>query len=364
MSITSLQIHGVRNLNDISLTLDPRFNFFIGENGSGKTSLLEAIYLLGTSRSFRTHLYHKVVNYDQKQLTVFGELLLSNGNPVYLGVQKEKDGTTQIKIDHLPCRQSAHLAQYLPLQLYYPDSFKIIDASPQIRREMLDWGVFHQQADYFKLWGDYQRILKQRNAWLRDSRNRRVALCPWDKLLSDQATRIHQSRQDYFQQFLPIFEDVMSRFLDEPLEIVYFKGWREKENFSEALLHCLEKDRERDIYLGYTQHGPHKADIIIQQRGHAVKDFFSRGQQKLVIIAIKIAQGLLLSQITGKSCVYLLDDVFAEFDATHWQTVMNFLSEIPGQIFFTGLSEDIFKTIPFFDQGKMFHVKHGGVHEN
>lgn len=367
MSISSLSVNGVRNLENISLHFDEKYNFFIGPNGSGKTSLLESIYLLGTARSFRTHLYNKVVNHEQNSLTVFGQIK-NQDMDIQMGVQKDKLGETQIKINHLPCRQSAYLAQHLPLQLYYPDSFKIIDSSPKIRREILDWGVFHVKQDYFKFWAQYQRILKQRNAWLRGfdesglslKWNSRQGICPWNKILSDYAENIHQMREEYFKKFLPIFEQVMFQFFGSSLTIHYKKGWGHLEE-DYPLYVYLEKDKDRDLRMGYTHHGPHKADIVIQHNERHVKDFFSRGQQKLVIIAIKLAQGILLSRSVKKECVYLLDDICAEFDEHYLQIVMNYLSEIPGQIFFTGINEQVFGETLSLQKGKVFHVKQGNV---
>ncbi len=370
MSISYISIQGVRNLETVSLDFHDRYNFFVGPNGSGKTSLLEAIYLLGTARSFRTHLYRKVVNHDKECLTVFGHIVDEFNNTIQMGVQKDKDGDTQIKIDQLPCRQSAILAQHLPLQLYYPDSFKIIDSSPKIRREILDWGVFHVKQEYFKVWSQYQRVLKQRNAWLRGVDEFGNSLewklkqgpCPWDNLLSDYAKKIHQMRIEYMDKFLPIFESLITDFFGSTLKLRYSKGWGHADNFSEDLLYYLIKDRERDHKMGYTHHGPHKADILIQHNDRHVKDFFSRGQQKLVIIAIKLAQGILLSESANKECIYLLDDICAEFDENYLDLVMQYLSKIPGQIFFTGVTDKIFKSKSFFKgQGKMFHVKQGKV---
>jgi len=363
MKISYLSIQGVRNLQNVSLDLHERYNFFVGQNGSGKTSLLEAIYLLGTARSFRTHLYHKVVHYDQESLTVFGNIQdLENQNNSQLGIKKQKDGDTEIKINQLPCRQSAILAQHLPLQLYYPDSFKIIDSAPKIRREIIDWGVFHCNPDYFKIWMQYQRVLKQRNAWLRE-RHSSYAMSPWDQLLSNYAEPIHQMRQAYFQALLPLFNDVITSFLGASfninlLKLHYFKGWKE-DDVHTPLMAFLEADRERDRKMGYTHHGPHKADLIIQENNRLIKDIYSRGQQKLVIMAIKLAQGLLLSKMANRQCVYLLDDINAEFDAVSLSHVMSYLSQMPGQVFFTGLSEAVFDSLR--EQGKMFHVKHGVI---
>lgn len=359
MSIAHLSIQGVRNLDNVSLDLHERYNFFIGPNGSGKTSLLEAIYLLGTARSFRTHLYNKVVQHDKAHLTVFG-CIHEQDEIDNIGVQKARDGGTEIKINQISCRHSAYLARHLPLQLYYPDSFKIIDATSKVRREILDWGVFHINPDYFKVWAQYQRVLKQRNAWLRGG-VRNINIAEWDKLLSDYADKIHQMREDYFQLFLPLFEDVLHDLLSATdtkllLSVSYSKGWKE-----ESLLDALSHDKDRDMRMGYTHHGPHKADIVFQDNHRLIKDVYSRGQQKLVIMAIKLAQGLLLSQVSNRQCVYLLDDINAEFDDIYFSKVMEYLSKISAQIFLTGVSEQPFHAASWFDQGKLFHVKQGVV---
>jgi DNA replication and repair protein RecF len=366
MSISYLTINGVRNLDNVSLHLNEHYNFFVGPNGSGKTSLLESIYLLSMGRSFRTHLYNKVVHHDKENLTVFGRIRNEHGEN-QIGVQKNKDGETQIHINEQTCRQSSLLAQYLPVQLYYSDSFEIIDSGPKVRREILDWGVFHVKQDYFKLYSQYQRILKQRNASLRLNQS----TGSWDKMLSECAESIHQMRAEYFNQLLPFCEKIIAQFFGFSLTMTYSKGWghahpTEEEN-KEPLLSYLERDKERDRKMGYTHHGPHKADIIIKKDHQLVKDFFSRGQQKLVIIAIKLAQGLLLSHLTNKKCIYLLDDLCAEFDEHHLSMVMSYLLEIAGQIFFTSTHEDNFKKIVAYKEllqkGTMFHVKHGAVEE-
>jgi len=354
MSLAYLAIEGVRNLQQIQLSPHERYNFFVGQNGSGKTSLLEAIYLLGTSRSFRTSYYHKVVNYDKTSLTVFGKV-----NETAIGVQKDKDGETQIKIDGEACRQSALLARLMPLQVYHPDSFKIINAAPKIRREVLDWGVFHVKQDYFKYWAQYQRALKQRNESLKQLYKNNYH-SPWDKLLSEYAANIHQMRLEYFNRFLPVFNEMWNNLFDSELEIVYYKGWGLLHEES-LLIDELEKHRTTDIRFGHTQYGPHRADIIIKYRSRLVKDIFSRGQQKLVIIAIKLAQGILLSQLSDKGCIYLFDDLLAEFDDLHLEKVIQSLSSIRGQIFFTGTDQAVFGKM--FSDGKMFHVKHGEILE-
>ena len=168
MSLVKLQLNDFRNIQQASLQLSPGLNILVGNNGSGKTSVLEAIHYLGLGRSFRTHLTGRVVRQGEKGFVLFAQCELE-GRTVPIGLAKEKNGDTQLKIAGAQAQRLADLAELLPVQLIHPDGFDLLTGGPQPRRAWLDWGVFHQQPGFFSLWGRVRRLLKQRNALLRSA---------------------------------------------------------------------------------------------------------------------------------------------------------------------------------------------------
>ena len=138
MSLLRLNITALRNLGAVSISPSPRINILTGDNGSGKTSLLEAIHLLGLARSFRTTRHQPVIQFDQSACTVFGEIKLESGFR-NLGVSRLRDGDFQIRIDGQSVRSASQLAHALPLQLINPDSFRLLEGNPRIRRQFLDF---------------------------------------------------------------------------------------------------------------------------------------------------------------------------------------------------------------------------------
>ena len=158
MAIETLSIQNLRNLLQVNIKPAPHFNVFVGENGSGKSSLLEAIYLLGTGRSYRTRLSRHIINFSAEKMLVFGNIHPN----IPIGIEKKRNGVTLIK-----CRQNkevalAELAQLLPLQLINPSSFLLVDSGPKQRRQFIDWGLFHVELQFFPVWLQLKKILQQR----------------------------------------------------------------------------------------------------------------------------------------------------------------------------------------------------------
>jgi DNA replication and repair protein RecF len=181
VSLVKLQLSDFRNIQQASLKLSPGLNILVGRNGSGKTSVLEAIHYLGLGRSFRTHLTGRVIRQGERAFTLFAQCELE-GRQVPIGLAKDKSGETQLKIAGTQAQRLADLAELLPVQLIHPDGFNLLTGGPQARRAWLDWGVFHQEPTFFSLWGRVRRLLKQRNALLRQSTQYRP-LAFWDQEL-------------------------------------------------------------------------------------------------------------------------------------------------------------------------------------
>ena len=331
--LTSLNIHNLRNLDALYLTPHPRFNFFHGPNGSGKTSILEALYLLGSGYSFRTRETAPLVQQGQSALTVFSKTHAQDT----VSIQKHLNGATVVRLNQQPCQRSSELAYLLPCLVFYHDLFQIIDAGPTVRRSILDWGLFHVEHSYHGLWKEYRAVLKQRNALLRKRDANRQHYTPWDKLLVDLAYAIDPLRQNYFQKWADNFQLFLAQLTDTPCQIRFDKGWDRKET-GKSLQSILTEQFDQDLQRQYTYAGPQQADILFDSVSLKARQHLSRGQQKIILIALKLAQAHMLS----KPCVYLMDDITIELDQAHIQRLFASLANLPGQFFLTsvhGLSD-------------------------
>lgn len=329
MILTALKIHHLRNISAAHLLLNSRFTFITGPNGSGKTSILEALYLLSCGHSFRSREISPIITHGQTTLTVFARA--ENQNTI--SIQKSCSEPTQIKLNNQFCTSTSQLAYSLPCQVFYSDIFQIIDAGPSVRRSVLDWGLFHVKPNYLTLWKEYKKVLKHRNALLKKHAPY-AHFIPWDQQLSHLANQLDELRQDYFELWKVRFYEVLQQLTDSPCSIHYFKGWDKKQT-GKSLELILAEHFNGDNQKLYTQYGAHQADILIESNDVKARQVLSRGQQKIILIALKLAQGELLDH----QCLYLFDDLASELDDTHQKKVLNYLASKHGQYVITAVNE-------------------------
>lgn len=359
MSLSRLSVTGVRNLQPVTLSPSPRINILHGANGSGKTSLLEAIHLLGLARSFRSLRSTPVITHEQPRCTVFGQVELEDGQTRALGISRERSGDARIRIDGQNARSAAELADTLPLQLINPDSFRLLEGAPKLRRQFLDWGVFHVEPRFLAAWQRLQLALRQRNSWLRHGTLDGASQAAWNRELAAASDDIDRYRQAYIQALKPAFESALARLIQlDDLKLSYYRGWDRERTLEEVLLGSLERDR----LMGHTQAGPQRADLRLRLGSHNAADILSRGQQKLVVAALRIAQGHLLNDVKRGRCIYLVDDLPSELDVEHRQALCRLLDELSCQVFITCVDENLLKEgwrteTPV----SMFHVEHGCI---
>ena len=360
MPLTRLAVTAVRNLHPVTLLPSPRINLVSGANGSGKTSLLEAIHILGLARSFRSTRLQPVIQYEQDSCTVFAELQSQQGVASKLGISRNRQADYEIRINGQSARSTAQLAELLPLQLINPDSFRLLEGAPKQRRQYLDWGVFHVEHRFLSAWQRLQKSLKQRNSLLRRGRIERSLLAPWEAEIVAAGEQIDGFRQAYLQQLKPIFEQTLGELVElDGLTLSYFRGWDRERGLAEV----LDSQFERDCALGHTQAGPQRGDLRLRLRGLNAAEVLSRGQQKLVVCALKIAQGRLLRQLDRQQdCVFLVDDLPSELDQAHRQALCGLLESLECQVFITCVDADSLSNCWQPDTPlSMFHVEHGHI---
>lgn len=356
MSIKRLTITHLRNLKEVDISPSPELNFIFGANGSGKTSLLEAVSLLAHGRSFRTHKFRRVIAHEHHQFTVFG--LLQRGTvELPMGVSRHRSGDTQFKVAGETVQSSAKLAENLPLQVINADSFSLLSGPPSVRRQFFDWLVFHMKPDFGQHWKQVRRCLKQRNSLLRHDKIGYSDLLPWDH----EICRLSDTIQGARQECLELFKEAYKPFVAEAsVSLDYVSGWKADTPLSEQ----LERNFDRDKQQGYTSIGPHKSELKIKQGSISAAEVLSRGQQKTLITALHLAAASAFTKASGRYCVFLIDDMPAELDADHIQLLGSWLNQLGGQIFITGVDiQDMIALWPNIKQkdSAMFHVKHGSV---
>jgi len=352
MNIHRLKITDFRNITRADLQPDRWLNVIVGDNGSGKTSLLEAIYYLGHAKSFRTPHSTQLITLGEKQFVLYCEL----ENAGSIGVSRSKI-SEQTKIAHQPVQKKSELVKTLPIQFINPDVHKILDDSPRYRRRFLEWGVFHVEQSYLDLWRKYQIILKQRNAALKNHWDKNL-IGSWTEELKDVVAAITEIKANYLSDLSSEVRQIIQGFSE--LELVYQQGWPESQLFEDCLLASLDSDYK----TGFTKHGPHRSDIKITLSGVPAKDLVSRGQQKYLASALKVAQVILFTKKTGRNPVLLVDDIFSELDKMSAKHILGVILETGCQLFLTAIDHHPAREIlSDVDSMKMFHVEHGEFKE-
>jgi len=337
----------------VDIAPSPDLNLILGSNGAGKTSVLEALYLLGRGRSFRTARIERVVGSDGSTLTVIGRVE-DRGQTVPVGIERGRN-VLRIRIGGRDATGMAELAQTFPVQLIQPNSHKLLEEGPRYRRQFLDWGVFHVEPVFYPAWQRFQRALRQRNAALRARQDER----PWDPELLAAADALDSARRTYLEELLPLVTAYVDRILGlDGVTLRYAPGWPQDMSLSDALHNHRQRDRDQ----GFTVYGPHRADLRVQINGAPVQERVSRGQQKMLVAAMVLAQATVFNAKTGRQGALLVDDVAAELDATHRGRLLGLLCELPMQLFVTAI-EEAGLLDEFSRPAKVFHVERGEVRE-
>jgi DNA replication and repair protein RecF len=354
MTLRRVQVTDFRCLHQANLELDPQFTLISGPNASGKTSLLEAIYVLGRGRSFRTRNLEHLIRTGAERMLIVGEAEVSDRR-VTFGIEGSNEGL-RAKLGGERVASLAELAAALPVQIIDPEIHRLIEEGPGRRRRILDWGVFHVEPGFVGHWQKYQQVLRQRNAALRSGQPVSV-VSAWDGDLVRYGELITEARIRYVALLTPIAQAAASDLLNLELSLGYRTGWARELSLREALARSLRQDQESFA----TQVGPQRAELVIRVGGLPAKDRISRGQQKLLAAVLLLSQMRLLPLALGARPTLLLDDPAAELDAQRLGGLIRAVQAQPLQLIVTTLHEELAQFAEFGTPSRRYRIEQGVV---
>ena len=356
--LKQLSIQNLRNLSEVSLELSEGLSVFTGLNGAGKTSALDAVHILGTGKSFTTSQLSKAIRDEQAGLQVVGRMKYGGAESV-IGIRRLRAGGGETRLSGAPVKALSELARELPLVLLNADSLNVLREGPEARRRLIDQMVFHVEHSFISLWQRYHQALKQRNILLRKTRAGDDGA--WTSEMAAAGEQVHQARE----RVTALLSDELSEVLASMgavfpgMSLVLRSGWAAGVSLTSALHASAQSDRQR----GFTQVGPHRGDLQCLLGGRPANEVLSRGQMKVLMSAVRVAQGRVLAQVTGRAPVFLLDDVGAELDGDNARAVFSVLAEKNAQVLATTVSLGDLARWADFAPLTVFHVEQGVITE-
>jgi DNA replication and repair protein RecF len=383
MSVAKLITQNFRNLNGETIEFHPSLNFFIGNNGSGKSSLLEALFFLGHGKSFRTSKLDALVCHEKSSFVVS----VKDINHSQLGLSRDvKSGLTHIKIDGERHTRLSVLAKNIAIQIVTPESFKLFFGGPKERRRFIDLGMFHVKHSFSKQLKSFNRILKQRNACIRlnaGSAKNDSMLSYWTEQFCEMSLEVAIVREEYTSAVideLDVWLAILLPDLQSRVTVQYLQGWPQKRQLQDV----LNSNIERELSYGYSLYGAHKFDVKFLLDKQSLETQLSRGQQKLFLLALTFAQAKLIARVNRVKPILLIDDIGAELDMYSRTALSSAIELLDCQVVITAIDKEVLE--PFFkrfifdgdiestidndsaieentEYYKMFHVKHGEITE-
>jgi DNA replication and repair protein RecF len=357
MSLKKLYIEKFRNIIDCStLLFNDNLNFIVGENGSGKSSILESIFFAGHGKSFRTSKTEHLINLHQSDFIIS----ITDFNNNQFGINKKNNAPLFLKKNGARLLKLADLVTNFPVQVLTPESFKLFFGGPSSRRKFIDLGLFHVEHSFSLLWSDFNKVHKQRNACLKNKLEPNTTSY-WTNLFCIQSEQIAQTRESYLvkleEELVTWVSLLLPNFVDS-FSLSYFKGWSNKKPLNEI----LKDNLLREVKCGYSLYGAQKFDVKFMVNGLPVEEILSRGQQKLFLIGLLFAQSSLIAKINQLKPILLIDDFGAELDSEAKSLIAKALSKLNCQAIITAIEEKALEAIiPKDNNYNMFHVKHGKI---
>ena len=359
MFIKNLKLFNFKNHSEKSFDFSPEINCFVGNNGAGKTNILDALHYLSMAKSFLGNLDAQNILHESDFFEIEAEIQGEEKNDI-IKVKLPKEGKKFIKKNDKTYERIADHIGFLPSVMISPYDSNLISDGSESRRKFLDVMISQTDSDYLFALIQYQKTLQQRNALLKYFAKNRTfdldSLEIYNDPLNKFGTQIFEKRQRFVASILPTiqhFYEIISKG-NEKVTVIYESNLNEQ-NFEEILSENLEKDR----VLTYTSRGIHKDDLRFVMNGNLIKKFGSQGQQKSFLIALKLAQIKRIKEITNKNPILLLDDIFDKLDDNRVSQLIELVNEQNfGQIFITDThkerTESVVKRIN--EESKIFEI--------
>lgn len=354
MALTKIHISNIRNIKSVNFTSSSKLNIIVGENGSGKTSILEAIYLIGRGRSFRTQSTSKIITKGEAALITTAQIQ-NEKSTHQVGIRKTSS-TTEIRINKKKERKASELSNYAQVHILRPESQSLLERGATNRRSFIDWGVFHVEHDFLQLSKKHNQALRQRNKLLKNKELK--TLGAWSTKVAEYGTMLVSKRKTYVGRLEAECRVVSKALLgEEKINLVFSQGWEKNKTLQAA----LEEATKKDLLKGFTSVGAHRSDISLYVSDKLAQDYLSRGQMKLLIFSLYLAQVKVSSRESDVATCVLIDDLAAELDPFNIKRVLVFLEKVGAQVFITTTNEKLFANYINNESSSLFHVKHGVI---
>lgn len=337
MILDNIQIHMFRNIKSAAVEFSNRFNIFYGDNGHGKTNFLEAIFYLGTVKSFRNAKNKDMIAWNQQAATLKSSIK-DNGVQHNLFISFNNHGR-QIKVDEKNVNKLTDYCNTLALVAFSPDELGMISGAPEQRRRYLDKAIYCSNPEYLNIYYDYFRALKQRNQLLKQ--HSYAGLEAWTDQLATAGARLITERHKYVETLTELVFKYYKKISgsDEEVRLCYhansLSDLKDPVHVRNQLCSVLVQSSRLDRERGMTHRGPHRDDLEFVLNGRPIREHGSQGQQKSFVIAMKMAEIEYLEKTRGKSPILLLDDVTAELDSNRTMHLLKFMANKNMQVFMT-----------------------------
>lgn len=342
LRLERLALRSFRNLADLDLEPGPRFNVLGGDNGQGKSNLLEAIHYLGALKSFRLAPKDDLIAHGADR-AVLAARFATEPAPVTAKIRLDRHKARALKLDDKRPRSTAAWVASLQMVLFHPGDLALASGAPETRRAFMDRILEQMDPVYARTQASYVKALRSRNRLLKQEDADRRSILAYDELLASAGAVVGRSRTALVEELKPLAEDAFRRVAGQELPLAV--EYRPRvEPTVEALREALRRSIDKDLARGFTAEGPHGDDLaLIVHQDRAARHHASQGQHRMMVLALKVAELEVLTRRVGRVPVLLLDDVSSELDATRNRRLFEFLDELGGQVFLTTTHRELIR---------------------